>query len=165
MSKKNINFAENFATMRFILTHFAPTDTLVNVNDCRVYRTTCEDSHFIEIIESNKEILEGEFIHTNTLFVLMDNEYVESARNFYASISLHTKRKDDAISYYPCVVTCEELMCWNVYLKYLLERVINHLSDDKSYFSFDKEHYENTKIQGNEETIVTQLLQKCGVEM
>mgnify|MGYP003560002342 FL=1 len=151
--------------MKFILTHFAPTKTKVDVNNCRVYRTTCEDPHFIEIIESNKEILEGEFIHTNSLFVLMDNEYVEYTRNHYVSISLHTKRKNDTISYYPCVITCEELICWENYLKYLLGRVIRHLSDDKSYFSFDKEHYENTKIQGNEETIVTQLLQKCGVDI
>jgi hypothetical protein len=95
----------------------------------------------------------------------MDNEYVEYTRNHYVSISLHTKRKNDIISYYPCVITCEELICWENYLKYLLGHVIRHLSDDKSYFSFDKEHYENTKIQGNEETIVTQLLQKCGVDI
>ena len=150
--------------MKFILTHFAPNKTIVNVNNCRVYRTTCEDSHFIEIIESNKEILEGEYIYTNTLFVLMDNEYIEDTRNHYVSISLHTKRKNDTISYYPCVITCEELIGWENYLTYLLGYVIRHLSDDKAYFSFDKEHHNNTKIYGNEETIVEQLLQKCGVD-
>lgn len=35
----------------------------------------------------------------------------------------------------------------------------------KTYFSFDKEHHDNTKIYGNEETIVEQLLQKCGVDI
>lgn len=35
----------------------------------------------------------------------------------------------------------------------------------KTYFSFDKEHHDNTKIYGNEETIVELLLQKCGVDI
>lgn len=145
--------------MKFIQTSNLPAGVINNLNldDVRIYKTTCEDGHFLEIIDLNKDILDGEYAITNILYVLMDNTYVEDTDNVYASISIHEYRKPNGVSYYPCVITCEKSPSCNI-LKRLLEKAIDDLSSDNSYFSFDKEHKENIRIMGNKQSIVTKIL-------
>ena len=149
--------------MKFIQTSYLPAGVInnLNLNDVRVYKTTCEDRHFGEIIDLNKEYLDGEYAITNILYVLMDNTYVEDSDNFYASISIREYRKPNEVSYYPCVITCEKSLSYNIYLKHLLEMVIDNLSSDNSYFSFDKEHKDNIRIMGNEQSIAAKILALC----
>lgn len=149
--------------MHFIQTNYLPQNTRIDLANTRIYGTTCEDIHFKEIIAANKKSLDGEYI-TNLLYVLMENESIEDAKDIYASISLHEERSGDYESYYPCVITSEELLDAKVCLKYLLEKVIEHLSSDNSYFLFDKERKEKIKILGNEQNIVTRMLALCRIE-
>ena len=149
--------------MKFIQTNYLATNTIVNPSNIRIYSTTCEDKHFIDIIETNKESLIGEYIISNRLYVLVENEYIEDAKNFYASISLHEEHRGNDVSYYPCVVTCESLSDSERYLKHLIEQVIEHLSSDNSYFSFDKQHKDNIRILGNEQKIIAQILTMCDI--
>lgn len=144
--------------MKFIKTIYLPTNTTVNLANTRIYKTTCEDKHFLEIIDANKELLEGEYVITNILYVLMENENIEDTNKFYASITIQEEWKGDEVSYYPSVITCENLSSWDVCLKYLLEQVIENLSSENSYMSFDKERKENVRIIGNEEDVVLRIL-------
>ena len=147
--------------MKFIQTNYLPIETKVDVSNTRVYGTTCDDKHFIEIIDTHRGELVGELVFTNILYVLMDNEYIEAATKFYASISIHKEKKGDQVSYYPCVVTYEKQLSLNIHLKYFLEKVIECLSYENAYFSFDKEHKENIKMTGNEQKIITELMSEC----
>ena len=144
--------------MKFIKTIYLPANTTVNLANTRIYKTTCEDEHFLEIIDANKELLEGEYVITNILYVLMENENIEDTNQFYASITIQEEWKGDEVSYYPSVITCENLLSWEVCLKYLLEQAIENLSSENSYISFDKEHKENVRIIGNEEDVVLKIL-------
>ncbi len=149
--------------MKFIQTNYLPLNTEINLADTRIYSTTCEDKHFIEIIDANKDFLEGEYIITNLLYVLMENECIEETKNFFASISIHKEHKDQYVYYYPCIITSESLLDSNTHLIYLIEKVIEYLSTDNSFFSFDKQHINNIRILGNEQKILTKLLTICGL--
>ena len=151
--------------MKFIQTNYLPSNTEINLANTRIYGTTCDDAHFMEIVDANREFLEGEYIITNLLYVLMENECIEETENFFASISIHKEQRGEDVSYYPCVVTSENLMDFNRYLLYLIEQVIVNLSSDNSYFSFDKEHKNNIRILGNERKIVTRILALCGINV
>jgi hypothetical protein len=144
--------------MKFVKTIYLPANTTVNLANTRIYKTTCEDKHFLEIIDANKELLGGEYVITNILYVLMENENIEDTNQFYASITIQEEWKGDEVSYYPNVITCEKLLSWEVCLKYLLEQAIENLSSENSYISFDKEHKENVRIIGNEEDVVLKIL-------
>lgn len=81
----------------------------------------------------------------------------------YKRIRKYSKWKGNEVSYYPCVIMCENLSSWYVYLKHFLEIVIENLSSDKSYMSFDNERKENVRINGNEKDIVLRILTLCGI--
>ena len=151
--------------MKFIQTNYLPSNTEINLANTRIYGTTCDDVHFLEIVDANRESLEGEYIISDQLYVLMENEHIDDTKNFFASISIHKEQRGKDVSYYPCVVTSENLMDSNTHLINLIERVIVNLSSDNSYFSFDKEHKNNIRILGNERNIVTRILALCGINV
>ena len=151
--------------MKFIQTNYLPSNIKINIANTRIYGTTCEDTHFMEIIDANRESLDGEYIITNHLYVLMENDCIEDSKNYFASISIHEEQRGDDVSYYPCVVTSESLLGSNAHLLYLIEQVIVNLSSDNSYFSFDREHKDSIRILGNERNIVIRILSLCGIEI
>lgn len=110
--------------MQLITTNYLEDASEVIQENCRTYKTTCEDEHFIHIIEQNRDALHNEFVLTNILYVLMDNENVEDTVNFYASISFRETLRGSNTIYRICIITKEETISpepFNWFLKKALE--------------------------------------------
>ena len=90
------------------------------IQDCTIYQTTCDDKYFINIIDKNKEILEGEFALTNYLFVLIDNMSIFDRPNRYASISFRERKRGEDIIFEVCVVIVEDRISLKLFKDFLL---------------------------------------------
>ena len=138
--------------MRLITTNYIEDVNNVEMANCRVYQTTCEDAHFANIIFENADILEGEFVNTNLLFVLMDNVNIENTENYYSSISFRTRRRGANLIYQVCVVTKEASNSIDL-LKDFLFNVFSNLSlDNRIRIAFSSDPLETTySIRYNEQ--------------
>ena len=117
--------------MRLIETNYLANVENIDVNNCRVYQTTCDDEHFNEIINENIYALEGEFLDASVLFVLMDNVNIEDTTNFYSSISFRTRQRGNDAIYQVCVVTKENGISIDLLRDFLI-KVFHNLSLDNS---------------------------------
>lgn len=117
--------------MRLIETNYLADVSNVEINDCRIYKTTCDDEHFNDIIHENVYALEGEFLDTSILFVLMDNVNIEDTTNFYSSISFRTRQRGINTIYQVCIVTKENGISVDL-LRDFLTDVFSNLSLDNS---------------------------------
>ena len=117
--------------MRIITTNYIGNIGNVTIDTCIIYQTTCDDEHFNSIILENRNLLIGEFVSTNQLYVLMDNESIEDTTNYYASISFNTRKRANNTIYQVCIITKEEGISIEL-LRNFLSKVIDGLSLDDS---------------------------------
>jgi hypothetical protein len=121
----------NLDSMRLIETNYLADIGNIEITGCRIYQTTCDDEHFGDIINENVYALEGEFINTSILFVLMDNVNIEDATNFYSSISFRVRQRGNNIIYQVCIVTKENGISMDL-LRDFITKVFSNLSLDNS---------------------------------
>lgn len=117
--------------MKLIETNYLTDIGNIEITDCRIYQTTCDDKHFGGIINENVYALEGEFLDTSILFVLMDNVNIEDTTNFYSSISFRTRQRGINTIYQVCIVTKENGISIDL-LREFITNVFNNLSLDNS---------------------------------
>ena len=139
--------------MRLIITNYLDDIGNVTIDTCRVYQTNCDDEHFTNIVLENRNLLGGEFLYTNYLYVLMDNESVEDTTNFYASISFRTRMRGNDTIYQVYLVTKENGINDDL-LKDFLCNVLGNLSlDDNIRIAFSSDHLEITYSISSDEHI------------
>ena len=130
--------------MRLITTNYLDGVGNVTIDTCRVYQTNCDDEHFTNIVLENRNLLGGEFVCTNHLYVLMDNESVEDTTNFYASISFRTTMRGNNMIYQICLITKENNISIDL-LRDFLHNVLSILSlDDSIRIAFSSDSLETT---------------------
>ena len=137
--------------MRLITTNYLEDVSNVEMANCRVYQTTCSDAHFANIISQNVDALQGEFVDTSILYVLMDNENVEDTTNYYSSLSFNTRQRGDNTIYQVCIVTKEDILSTDL-MRGFFTNVFNFLSlNNRIRIAFSTDPLETTySIQTNE---------------
>lgn len=130
--------------MRLITTNYLADVGNVEMANCRVYQTTCEDVHFTNIISTNVAALQGEFVDTSILYVLMDNENVEDTTNYYSSLSFKTRQRGGDIIYQVCIVTKEDNISTDL-MRVFFTIVFNNLSlNNRIRIAFSTDPLETT---------------------
>ena len=130
--------------MRLIETNYLADVGNVEITDFRTYQTTCDDEHFGDIINENVYALEGEFLDTSILFVLMDNVNIEDTTNYYSSISFRTRQRGINTIYQVCVVTKENGISTDLFRDFLTNVFHNLSLDDSIRIAFTSDPLETT---------------------
>ena len=125
----------------------------VTIDTCRIYQTTCDDEHFINIISENRNLLVGEFVDTHQLFVLMDNVNVEDTANFYSSISFRPRKRGTDMIYQVCLVTKENDISIDLLRAFLLKLFDTLSLDDSIRIAFSSNPLEATYSISNTDNI------------
>lgn len=152
--------------MTFIETNYVTRPIGVMKDECRVYETDCNDQHFSDLIQENRDSLRDKFIDSHELYVLMDNVNVRNEFNSYASISFITRRRGENIIYQIGVITKERCVS-HVVLKEFILKVFEKLSwEEYIRIAFTSDSLETTyRVDeiGNRELCFNNLMEELGI--